>query len=136
MSDKPLIDKIAWIYIKDRNVLATRSRGKDAWYLPGGKREACETDYETLIREIREELGVDISQETIKYLGTFQAQAHGKPEGVFVQMTCYTAEYVGTLVPSQEIEEMDWHDSQVDQSLLSPVDRIIYAYLKKENLID
>lgn len=135
-TNKPLIDKIAWIHIKDRKVLATRSKGKDAWYLPGGKREEGESDEQTLIREIREELDVDIDQKTIKYLGTFQAQAHGKPEGVFVQMTCYTAEYHGSLMPSQEIEEMDWHDSAVDQNLLSPVDRIIYKHLKENNLID
>jgi 8-oxo-dGTP pyrophosphatase MutT (NUDIX family) len=136
MSDTLLIDKIALIYIRDRKVLATRSAGKDAWYLPGGKREAGEKDKQTLMREIREELSVDIKPETVKYLGTFQAQAHGKPPGVFVQMTCYTAEFDGELKASQEIAEFDWHDSTVDPTILAPVDKIIYAYLKKENMID
>ncbi|WP_308287346.1 NUDIX domain-containing protein [Actinomadura parmotrematis] len=39
-------------------VLSTRSRGKDVWYLPGGKREAGESDERTLLREIAEELAV------------------------------------------------------------------------------
>ena len=34
-----LIDKIAWLLIKDGKVLSTRSFGKDAYYFPGGKRE-------------------------------------------------------------------------------------------------
>ena len=130
------IDKLAWICIKDRKILSTRSRGKDAWYIPGGKREKGESDQETLIREIKEELTVDLLPTTIKYLDTFQAQAHGKPAGVFVQMTCYTADYQGTLVPASEIEVVDWLTSNTDPILLSPVDRIIFKYLKKQNLID
>ncbi|MBP9718876.1 MAG: NUDIX domain-containing protein [Candidatus Levybacteria bacterium] len=136
MTNKPLIDKLAWIYIKDRKILSTRSKGKDAWYIPGGKREEGESDKEALVREVLEELTVDLIPETIKYLETFKAQAHGKPQGVFVQMTCYTADYKGELAPSAEIEEMAWLTSDTDPKLLSPVDRIIFKHLKEENLID
>ena len=131
-----LIDKLAWIYIKDRKILSTRSKGKDAWYIPGGKREKGESDQEALMREIKEELTVDLLPETIAYLNTFKAQAHGQPAGVFVQMTCYSADYKGELAPSAEIEEMSWLTSDTDPILLSPVDRIIFAYLKERNLID
>src|SRR5215469_12222463 len=92
-----IIDKLAWIYIKKRKILSTRSKGKNAWYIPGGKREQGESDQEALIREVKEELSVDLLTDTITYLGKFKAQAHGKPEGVFVQMTCYTADYQGKL---------------------------------------
>jgi 8-oxo-dGTP diphosphatase len=131
-----LIDKLAWIHIQDRKILSTRSKGKDAWYIPGGKREAGESDTQTLVREIQEELSVDLVPSTITYLDTFKAQAHGKPEGVFVQMTCYTADYNGELIPAAEIEEMSWLTSDTDPDLLSPVDRIIFAYLKERTLID
>lgn len=131
-----VIDKLAWIYIKDRKILSTRSYGKDAWYIPGGKREKGETDKEALIREIKEELSVDLLPATIVYLGTFKAQAHGKQEGVFVQMTCYRADYKGGLQVSAEIEEMSWLTSDTDPTLLSPVDIIIFKYLKDNDLID
>lgn len=131
-----MIDKLAWIYIKDKKILCTRSFGKDAWYIPGGKRESDESDAEALIREVKEELTVDLLPETIKHLGNFQAQAHGKPEGVFVHMTCFTADYKGKLKPSMEIEEMAWLTSTTDPKLLSPVDRIIFKYLKDKDLID
>jgi len=131
-----LIDKLAWIYIKNRQILSTRSRGKGVWYIPGGKREAGESDQQALIREIKEELTVDLVPETIKYLNTFNAQAHGKAEGVLVQMTCYTADYKGDLYPSSEIEEAAWLTSETDPALLSPVDKIIFAYLKEHKLID
>jgi len=35
-------------------VLSTRSKGKDTYYLPGGKRESGESDLDTLEREIDE----------------------------------------------------------------------------------
>jgi 8-oxo-dGTP diphosphatase len=131
-----IIDKLAWIEIKDKKILAVRSRGKDVWYLPGGKREQKETDEQALTREVKEELTVDIVRGSTKYINTFKAQAHGKPEGVLVQITCYSADYRGKLMPSSEIEEIAWLDSSTDLALLSPVDVIAFKYLKDHNLIN
>ena len=77
-----LIDKIALLYIEDGKILSTRSKGKDAYYLPGGKREGNESDLATLVRELKEELSVDIIEDTAKLYGIFEAQAHGKAEGI------------------------------------------------------
>ena len=83
-----VIDKVAYLYLKDGKILSTRSKGKDKYYLPGGKREGRESDLETLVREIKEELTVDIIESTARFYGVFEAQAHGKEEGVLVKMTC------------------------------------------------
>ena len=99
------IDKIAFIYLKDKKILSTLSKGKDAYYIPGGKRDGNETDEETLIRECKEELTIDIKKDTIKYYGTFKAQAHGKAEGIIVKMTCYEAEFDGNLEADSEIQD-------------------------------
>ena len=53
-----IIDKLAWIELKDKSILSTKSYGKDKYYIPGGKREIGETDEQALIREINEELSV------------------------------------------------------------------------------
>ena len=98
--DISVIDKLAWVHIKDKKILMTRSRGKDVWYIGGGKREVAESDEQALTREIKEEFSVDLVLNTIRPLGVFEAQAHGKAEGVMVRMTCYTGDYVGTLAPS------------------------------------
>src|SRR6478736_4370891 len=103
-----VIDKIAWIEIKNKVILSTKSYGKDKYYIPGGKREAEETDEQTLCREILEELNVTIDRNSINYFGVFEAQAHGHAEGVLVKMTCYTATYSGELKVSAEIEELRW----------------------------
>ena len=100
------IDKIAFIYIRDMSVLATVSKGRDLFYMPGVQRERGETDEQTLIREIKEELSVNIISQSIRYYGTFTAQAHAKPKGTVVKITCYTGEFAGELKPSSGIEKM------------------------------
>lgn len=128
------IDKIAFIYLKDGKILSTLSKGKDTYYLPGGKRELNETDEQTLIRECKEELTIDIKEDTIKYYGTFEAQAHGKAEGILVRMTCYTADFKGELKPSSEIKEIRWL-SYNDINIISPVDKLIFKDLYEKGLL-
>ncbi|MFC3746788.1 NUDIX domain-containing protein [Paenibacillus sp. GCM10012306] len=123
-----LIDKIAWVHIVEGRVLAARSIGKDTYYLPGGKREPGETDEETLVREIEEELSVQIKPETISALGVFEAEAHGKAEGVTVRMTCYFAEFEGELAAASEIEELAWL-TYSDRDRVSAVSQLIFDKL-------
>jgi 8-oxo-dGTP diphosphatase len=124
------IDKIALIIIENGKILSTKSIGKNKYYIPGGKREKNETDHETLVREIKDELSVDILQETIEYVGTFIAQADGDITGVNVKMTCYKAAYLGVLNKNNEIEEIRWLGNN-DLDLISEVDKIIFDFLKK-----
>ncbi|WP_158883709.1 NUDIX hydrolase [Amycolatopsis anabasis] len=124
------IDKIAWIRLEAGKILGTRSRGKDVYYLPGGKREPGETDVQTLVREIREELAVSVEPASATPFGVFQAQAHGHATGVEVRMTCYTADYQGTLTASSEIEELAWL-SYADRHRVSPVDQVIFDHLHR-----
>jgi 8-oxo-dGTP pyrophosphatase MutT (NUDIX family) len=42
--------KVAWIRLEEGRILSTRSRGKEVYYLPGGKREPGESDLDTLDR--------------------------------------------------------------------------------------
>ncbi|GAB3984548.1 hypothetical protein GCM10027615_72350 [Plantactinospora veratri] len=94
-----MIDKIAWIRLEEGRILSSRSHGKDVYYLPGGKREPGETDLETLVREIGEELSVAVVAGTAEPAGVFTAPAHGHPAGTVVRMTCYAAEYRGCCAP-------------------------------------
>ena len=128
------IDKIALIYIKDKKILTTLSKGKDTYYLPEGKREKNEKDEDTLVRECKEELTIDIDINSIKYYGTFEAQAHGKAEGIIVKMTCYIANFTGKIQPSSEIQEVRWLGYN-DLNLISPVDRLIFKDLFENGLI-
>lgn len=128
------IDKLAFIHIVDHKILMSLSRGKDTWYIPGGKRDGEETDTQALIREVEEELTVNLLPDTIQKFGVFEAQAHGHPEGVMVRMTCYTAEYEGELFPASEIEKLEFFPwSRKGES--STVDHLIFDDLKMKQLI-
>ena len=70
----------------------------------------------------------------IHIYGVFQAQAHGKAEGVLVKMTCYTAEFSGTPRPGSEIAELAWLDSS-GLERVSPVDKLIFADLREKGLL-
>lgn len=123
-----MIDKIAWIHIEDGRVLCARSKGKNTYYFPGGKREAGESDIDTLKREIEEELSVHIKEDTISHYGNFQAEAHGKETGTIVNMSCYIADFEGELSPASEIEELAWLNyGYKDQ--VSQVSQIIFERL-------
>ena len=129
-----VIVKVAFLYLQDGKILSTRSKGKDKYYIPGGKREAGESDIETLVREVKEELSVDIIESSAKLYGVFEAQAHGKAEGVIVKMTCYTAEFTGELKADSEIAEIVWLTT-ADMEAVSPVDKLIFADLKQKGLL-
>ncbi|MGV0754338.1 NUDIX hydrolase [Empedobacter brevis] len=130
-----IIDKLAWIELKNNTILSTKSYSKDKYYIPGGKRETGETDEQALLREINEELSVTLDSQTLRYLGTFEAQAHGHAEGIIVRMTCYTAAYTGELEVSAEIEEMKWLNHS-DKDKISEVDQLIFDHLKENGLLD
>ena len=128
------IDKIALIKIENGRILSTKSRGKNKYYIPGGKRENKETDEQTLIREIQEELSVDIIPESIEYIGTFKAQSDGDTKGVIVKMTCYKADYTGAPKENNEIEEIRWLNYK-DLDIISEVDKIIFKHLNESKLL-
>jgi 8-oxo-dGTP diphosphatase len=123
-----IIDKVAWIHLDSGRILSTRSRGKDTFYLPGGKREPGESDVQCLIREISEELAVELKAGTLRPVGVFEAQAHGHPAGTIIRMSCYAAQYEGELEASAEIEEFVWL-TYADRSRSAPVDQIIFDWL-------
>ena len=132
---RKMIDKLAWIHIVDKKVLCAKSKGKDLYYIPGGKREAGESDQQAVIREIVDVLSVNLKPETVSYLGKFEAQADGKPEGTLVHMTCYTGDYVGDIQPASEIAEAAWL-GYADRNKCSLVVTIIFDWLLEKGMIE
>lgn len=123
------IVKIALVHVEDGQVLSTRSKGKDAYYLPGGKPEGEESELETLVREIREELSMVLDASTCSWLGEFIAPCHGKPAGWTVRMRCYDAPLPSQPIASSEIAEVVWL-SYKDRPFVSPVDQKIFDWLR------
>jgi len=116
-----VIDTVAWVRLEEGRILCARPRDKDIFYVPGGKREGVETDLQTLLREIAEELAVVLFPETVRHVSTYEADQ--------VRMSCYTADYQGTLAPSSEIDELAWF-SFADRCRVPPVDQLLFDDLK------
>lgn len=103
-----LIDKVALICIRDNKMLCVRSKGKELFYIPGGKREPGETDEQTLLREIKEELNVELNPQSLVFIKLFEAPADKQFPGAIVRMHCYKGRFNGDLKARSEIEEMQW----------------------------
>jgi 8-oxo-dGTP diphosphatase len=120
------VDTVAWVRLESGRILCARPRGKDIFYIPGGKREGAESDLQTLLRETTEELTVMLRAETVAHVGTYEA---AQPDGAIVRMSCYTGEYTGTLAASSEIDELAWF-CYADRSRVPPVDQLLFDDLK------
>jgi 8-oxo-dGTP diphosphatase len=116
-----VIDTVAWVRLEDGRILCGRPRGKDVFFIPGGKREGSETDLQTLLREIAEELTVALLPDTVRHVGTYEAGQ--------VRMSCYTGDYQGTLQASSEIDELAWF-SYADRPRVPPVDQLLFDDLQ------
>ncbi|HEV2937129.1 MAG TPA: NUDIX domain-containing protein [Streptosporangiaceae bacterium] len=125
-----VVDTVAWVRLEGGRILCARPRGKDIFYIPGGKREGAESDLQVLLREIAEELTVALRPETVRHVGTYEAeQPDGEPGAAVVRMSCYTGDYAGTLAASSEIDELAWF-CYADRARVPRVDQLLFDHLK------
>jgi 8-oxo-dGTP pyrophosphatase MutT (NUDIX family) len=119
----PPLEVVALIWERAGVFLVARTHGRDAWYLPGGKREPGETLTAALVREVREELGVALDAATVRPVLTVEAAAHGHAPGTRVQMTCCRGDVTGEPRPHGEIAELAWF-GPADVTRLAPAARL------------
>ena len=121
-----VVDTVAWVRLEGGRILCARPRGKDIFYVPGGKREGAESDLQVLLREIAEELAVALRPETVRHVGTYEAeQTDGERGAAVVRMSCYTGDYAGTLAASSEIDELAWF-CYADRARVPRVDQLLF----------
>lgn len=130
-TDSIVPEKVAWVFVQAGQVLVTRNQGRDLFYFPGGHRELGESDAETLVREIDEELQAAIDPATMEHVGTYETFEGSRPK---FRMICYTAAYDGPLTPSQEIAEKAWFRYQ-DRDRVSPADQLVFDTLHADGQI-
>ena len=109
-SASPPFETVAAVITDPRGrVLLVRKRGSDTFIQPGGKREAGESALQTLARELREELGVRLHDDSAELLGTYEDRAVNEP-GRRVRAEVYRVQVDGEPMPGAEIQELRWLD--------------------------
>jgi len=101
------LESVAWIWVRDGLLLAARSNHRDVFYLPGGKLEPGETYREALIREVTEEVGINLDASSIAELFTIRDIAHGLVN-TRLEMHCFLARGDGEPEASREIAALEW----------------------------
>lgn len=130
-----IVDKVAWTPVRNRAVLFARTRGQTLFYTVGGKRKPGETDEEALVREVKEEAGVELLLHTVRYRNTFLGTPHGMPDGTVLKLACYTGETSGAPQPNSEIEELQWFTT-ADTKRTTETGQAVLKWLAEKGLID
>ncbi|HZY51501.1 MAG TPA: NUDIX domain-containing protein [Devosia sp.] len=93
----------------DGRTLLVRKAGTRAFMQPGGKIEPGETAEQALVRELREELGIEADAGRLEPLGRFTATAANEKDAAVVAET-FVLDTDAIPAPAREIEEIVWID--------------------------
>lgn len=107
------VSALVLLHPERAELLMVRKSGTTSFMLPGGKPEAGENAEDTIVREISEELGLELSQSRLSVLGTFTAAAANEADHrVIGDVFCYEglpAELdVDDIAHLAEIAEAGW----------------------------
>ena len=132
MSPNPVVVVVALALVDadGRVLLAKRPEGKrmaGLWEFPGGKVEGAETPEDTIIREAREELGIDIEKSCLAPL-TFASHAY---DDFHLLMPLFVCRVWEGIVAARESQELAWvRPAQMGDYAMPPADAPLVALLR------
>jgi len=125
-----LVAAVALIDVDGRVLLAERPAGKHMaglWEFPGGKIQPGETPEAALIRELAEELGIDVHASCLAPF-TFASYAYS---GFHLLMPLYVCRKWSGIVTAQEGQRLRWvRPARLGEYSMPPADRPLVAMLR------
>ena len=142
-----MIDVVAAVIVKDNKFLITRRAPKlkleGMWEFPGGKIELGESREEALIREVKEELGIDASVSDLhfvdKFVINYKKEFYGKmfkdSEIAFVYVYTGSVDIDKLTLQKEELDRVDWFNLEYvyeeckkhNQKFCAPIDGLEIA---------
>lgn len=125
-----LVAAVALIDPDGRVLLAQRPEGKPMaglWEFPGGKLHAGETPEMALIRELEEELGIDVEASC---LAPFTFASHAYPD-FHLLMPLYVCRKWSGIVTAREAQQLKWvRPPHLADYPMPPADKPLVAMLR------
>ena len=132
MTSKPLVLVVAAALVDadDRVLIAQRPEGKamaGLWEFPGGKVAPDETPEAAIIRELKEELGIDVAE---RCLAPFAFASHGY-DGFHLLMPLYVVRVWDGWVEPREGQAIKWlRPKDMRDYPMPEADRPLVAFLR------
>ena len=125
-----LVVAVALVDADGRVLLAQRPEGKamaGLWEFPGGKVQPGEAPEAALIRELAEELGIDVTEACLAPLSF----ASHRYETFHLLMPLYVCRRWGGIVSAREGQQLAWvRPQKLDQYPMPPADKPLVAVLR------
>ena len=125
------VSAVALVDTDGRVLLAQRPAGKKMaglWEFPGGKIEQDESPEQALVRELKEELGIDTSSSC---LAPFTFASH-RYDDFHLMMPLYVCRVWQGQVKAQEGQKLAWvYPKDFDQYLMPPADIPLIPFIRE-----
>lgn len=138
MNDAKII-AIAAVAIRNHkdDILHVRKRGTDSFIMVGGKIEPGESGLDAALREVSEEIGLELTEYDVDELGQFHAPAANESGFSVVCDVFFTRKQwdLPDVAVHREIEEARWIDLGDVSDNLAPLSRdVVHPALSKRLL--